>query len=509
MLDRCQPTAGISSRRSACDRCRVQKLRCLRQRPDQARWDRCNHADSECVTSPIYRMRAWNATSEGSATEAAMSSLQSQGGRKRQRQEHHCQQLPTPSHSNGALDSRHTGDSPCTIDPNPFDENAFSTSAYVWPNELPPRPVQDQVSEAAGLYDSIFGEGMDQYGSSGFGLTGDHFEKTTLQRFQTGESLPSAPTYSQSLGTDNQYSARSTSNSRSGSPAATRVDAAGSATSVAPIQDKATPLQQLSRVDYNLITLLSCLGKGLPQVAMDTLVSPVDASKSSTPAVDDILNTTREFVDVLKILSGQQASPKSFPVQTRESGSNDFSSTGDRSDDESDVASSPDSDFLTTPSPPRSTDIHSNSMPDTASLIAVLSSYIRVIRLHLIIFAHIYDYLKEISESDDPVLCHVPGLSFCTFPIQSGNLQTIILIQVVTSLFERVESLLGLPHELRLSTRREEPQGLFHEPGFMDIAGPIMKKEEGGEPHQGRGGIKCLRKYIKKTKQLLRNRIAP
>jgi hypothetical protein len=47
---------GISPRRSACDRCRGQKLRCLRDR-DERRCRRCVRADSKCVTSSIFRMR--------------------------------------------------------------------------------------------------------------------------------------------------------------------------------------------------------------------------------------------------------------------------------------------------------------------------------------------------------------------------------------------------------------------------------------------------------------------
>lgn len=87
-----------------------------------------------------------------------------------------------------------------------------------------------------------------------------------------------------------------------------------------------------------------------------------------------------------------------------------------------------------------------------------------------------------------------------TFGSESGNLQTVILIQVVTNLFEHVENLLGLPGEFRISSRKEEPRGLFGQPGFMDIARPIMRKEEDGDPHYGQGGISCLRKYIKKDK---------
>src|SRR5215469_7796561 len=55
------PTPGVSLRRSACDRCRGQKLRCLREGIDPGgRCDRCAKADARCITSPIYRMRNYS-----------------------------------------------------------------------------------------------------------------------------------------------------------------------------------------------------------------------------------------------------------------------------------------------------------------------------------------------------------------------------------------------------------------------------------------------------------------
>jgi hypothetical protein len=51
-------TLGVSVRRSACDRCRGQKLRWLREGTDTC--DRCAKANAQCITSPIYRMRNYN-----------------------------------------------------------------------------------------------------------------------------------------------------------------------------------------------------------------------------------------------------------------------------------------------------------------------------------------------------------------------------------------------------------------------------------------------------------------
>lgn len=63
-----KPTPGVSSRRSACDRCRGQKLRCLRKGGDpQGRCDRCAKADTPCATSPIYRMRNYSVEDDGNS----------------------------------------------------------------------------------------------------------------------------------------------------------------------------------------------------------------------------------------------------------------------------------------------------------------------------------------------------------------------------------------------------------------------------------------------------------
>lgn len=72
-----------------------------------------------------------------------------------------------------------------------------------------------------------------------------------------------------------------------------------------------------------------------------------------------------------------------------------------------------------------------------------------------------------------------------------------------------METLLGLPRQFRIDGRGEESRGLFVQHGFMEIAGPIINKEEVGALENGKGGVKALRKHLKKTKKLLRESIAP
>lgn len=73
-------TPGLSQRRSACDRCCGQKLRCLRERADpEGRCGRCAKAEAQCITSPIYNMRNVFAQDQ----EESLSATTTQGKRKR------------------------------------------------------------------------------------------------------------------------------------------------------------------------------------------------------------------------------------------------------------------------------------------------------------------------------------------------------------------------------------------------------------------------------------------
>ena len=84
-----------------------------------------------------------------------------------------------------------------------------------------------------------------------------------------------------------------------------------------------------------------------------------------------------------------------------------------------------------------------------------------------------------------------------------------MIIQLVNNMFERIETLLGLPREFRIGTREPTHDGLFKTEGFLDIVTTILRKEEPGQPEEGKGGIKSLQRDMKKAQQLLRERIAP
>jgi hypothetical protein len=84
-----------------------------------------------------------------------------------------------------------------------------------------------------------------------------------------------------------------------------------------------------------------------------------------------------------------------------------------------------------------------------------------------------------------------------------------MIIQLATNMFERIESLLGLPTELRIGTRDDNHQGLLETEGFLELAVAIIRKDELGSPKHCKGGMRSLREDMEKSKVLLRTRIAP
>lgn len=211
-------------------------------------------------------------------------------------------------------------------------------------------------------------------------------------------------------------------------------------------------------------------------------------------------------------------------------------------------ASSPGGSAASTP--PRTIALTPKTPPDASMVSLALLCYMSVLRLHVAIFAHLLNYLELVANSDHPVISPIAG--FCglekcplgkspftvsphdpqvraqaytqslEFPahreadesnLESGNLQTIMFIQMVTNTFERMEILLGLPAEFHIGrTRYNEggTGGFLNDGGFLEVARIMLRKEHAlGRPEEGQGGMKYLRKSIKKAKRLLRSRIAP
>lgn len=290
---------------------------------------------------------------------------------------------------------------------------------------------------------------------------------------------------------------------------------------VAQVDDNAlgdTHAQRLSRINLDLVTLLGRIDQGSPRISLDTLMRPPEGSDNfSLTPIYDVLNSTRDYIEVLSTLSGKNdvSAITLSPSATRpgRSGPNANTNSNRRVSGVRGRSSllSPEYNHATA-NPPLvlATGCEPKPNLDAATLLQVLTSYIYIAQLYLIIFAHAYEDLLELSGTDEPYLCPVPGVGFSDFPLQSGNLQATMFIQVVNNLFERMESLLGIPRQFQIGIRGTDTAGLLSEEELTGIFKMMALKEEVvRQPDRGKGGISALRQYIDRTKRLLRENIAP
>jgi hypothetical protein len=184
-----------------------------------------------------------------------------------------------------------------------------------------------------------------------------------------------------------------------------------------------TPMQRLAKLDYELITILKRIDQGPPKVSMETLIHAVHNSESQS-TVDDILSRTTDFIDLLKILANPRLTPSSVSPESashgerhgpqnprRNSCSTEFSDYDSIADSPTHESGSTNRSQYSSASPPAH---HELDMP---SLLLVLTVYIHLLRLHLIVLAHVYESLKELSKSENPHLRPVPGLGI-SFPMR-------------------------------------------------------------------------------------------
>jgi hypothetical protein len=93
------------------------------------------------------------------------------------------------------------------------------------------------------------------------------------------------------------------------------------------------------------------------------------------------------------------------------------------------------------------------------------------------------------------------------FP-ESGNLQMALFIHMTIDLFERVEALLGLPSEFRIDHQIRKSGGLLAHEEYAGMLEVVIGTEERRQlAHGGGGGMRALRRSIKRARELLRDHI--
>ena len=98
-----------------------------------------------------------------------------------------------------------------------------------------------------------------------------------------------------------------------------------------------------------------------------------------------------------------------------------------------------------------------------ACILNLVSSYLRIIAIFDRLFLLLHEQFcnsEEATLSATPLaerdMQTLPGLYLAGFPVQQSSLQIKILIQTIQHQFELIEKVLGLPVEMRVSDRKEE-----------------------------------------------------
>ena len=147
----------------------------------------------------------------------------------------------------------------------------------------------------------------------------------------------------------------------------------------------------------------------------------------------------------------------------------------------------------------------------------LMSSYLRIIAIFDSLYLRLYELLCYSTTSSagsfaGAGLQILPGLQLAGFSVQQGSFQTKILIQVTQHQFEMIERILGLPTELRVSDRRDVyPMGLLSDGLAKGLLQVVINGQHSGEGatmlpfdwDPAVGSLGSLRRNVMKVRQML------
>lgn len=463
-----------SSRRSACDRCRGQKLGCSREGNDPSgRCDRCAKADAKCLTTPIYHMRHYTFAghdTDGRSTKS-MSTTTTSGTvavSPLKRRRHHSDDRDARDQSKG---QQCRGKMPLQVEPqvettsgrtfaeqsqarpsaSPADFNpAFATfewqslDAFGKPDQGAGarsqsshvshpgwNPIMEMEAASAQLSHPHRGSphrpqtlATPGWDVSGFALS-DYLAGDLTHKNGAGDDahlpgLPWAQTVQegdileQSLVDPDLWGLGLPSNTSSTEETHYR------------------RMEDLSQINLELATQLRRLVNSPPDGTLRKLIAvererPGGAAAATTPLLGDILNFTRSYLDVLAAATDSRALPDQSSgtfldmlhaahappsVSSHHYGEAASSSSSSSSNSRMSIPS-PSSPDLAASTPPSSTGSAPKPLPDPSMISLALICYVHILRLHVAVLAHIRRYLENVADTDHGKIAPISG--FCGF----------------------------------------------------------------------------------------------
>lgn len=388
-----QPSApGISSRRSACDKCRFSKSRCLRSHSEQPKCDRCTRAKCECTTSPIFRVRDWR---PGARNDYG-------SGRQNTRNED-SRRRPRGSGRQSVSGTTITA-SPTSLDSGSRKPSCQGSGRSDKP--APSKPSSTSREDSDAYIEGTFSheEASMESTDIDFALPDDFFTAMPGLELENDLSL--------SLSSMTPYSIEQSGGGSISRDRNLQDCGTSNADPYFGNEQEQTLIQRLPQLDYELIAVHTKLELAAPEVIMQTLFEDTGKSSSSCSSVmNEILRKTTDFVDILSRLSRSCTPETELPFRgpTRSSYDNfrrrsSSTSSGGRSAYDSDGSAS---------TGERTNASRLNLLPtadrvhvklDTPALLLILAIYGRLLAIYLVVFADIYEYLRAVSGSDNPHL---------------------------------------------------------------------------------------------------------
>ncbi|KAJ6043149.1 uncharacterized protein N7446_001345 [Penicillium canescens] len=471
-------THAQSPKRFACDRCRGHKLRCPREDQAGQSCARCLRADAPCITSNLRPLgRPARKITPGN----------SHGRERRPRKPVRGQSGTTGDEIDMLYD----------IDPTQISNDPFDAEKHHGSRRSDVPSEGQEVPHFFGFDPAIL------LGLSGFS---DDFLEVGLSNGQSPEGVPSLNgTHIPSTSDAESAYAGTIHRSSSQNLDSDSLRAADPSKQPRKTMSSADAIQRLSVLIQSLSKQLDRL-KTAPWSV--TLVNIVCASQGQEAAnsnpLGEVLQSTSEFVQILQTIAPKTStdqlgsgfqSPNSDPTTLSSSGSNMYCSRVAANLNNAvqplHISSSPFGQ-LHTPElrilPPSD-----HSKPDISTALVILTCYIQIIQIYNILF------LRSISS-----LQPVRGLQLGGFPVQYGNLQIKILVQVIMHLLSHIERLLGTPAEYRLDPASGSSDGLFSSSELTALLRMAMSQKDDKESDgMGVGYIYSLRKIMKKIQRML------
>lgn len=375
--------SGVSSRRSACDRCRSQKLRCPREQPERGSCDRCTRAQARCITSPIFRM-------------CSQATAKDMGVQKRRRYDYSALTIRTPSLVENlpiSMASPLTAEVGSTLSWN--DWSYLDLSAPIINNTTSTTDDITWDTAQAAFGDLTSTEDDDAISLAYLANNTSTLDFSTPFTVQSPLSLSSSSTSYADASEPLHLVKENTchlESSRNSSSTTSKYELRDTDRHIGLIYTK-----RLYSISSDLITQSALLSQDDTSMNLGMLVLP--PPEDSTNPVIEIIRIICEF---LRVINGCVDQALRATMETSPEAAISLA--------ESNSSVSAPGDSLPQKNPTINT-LNGGGF-DPAALLLVLTCYIHLLRAYVILFEKICSFLQQVVDENGSHLQSVPGISF-------------------------------------------------------------------------------------------------